>query len=52
VSRDERRLRAELEWLRAKYDSGAVSDAVFAVTKSIETEISWREHAQQESRRV
>jgi hypothetical protein len=24
----EKRLRAELKWLRARYDSGAVSDAV------------------------
>jgi hypothetical protein len=49
MTKGERRLRTELEWLRAKYDSGAVSDAVFAVVKSIEAEIAWREHARQES---
>jgi hypothetical protein len=50
VSRDEKRLRAELEWLRSKYDSGAVSDAVFAVVKSIEREIAWAQHRDRETR--
>jgi hypothetical protein len=51
---DERRLRAELEWLQTKYDSGAVSDAVFAVVKELETDSSWIEsrRAEQEGRRV
>jgi hypothetical protein len=44
MKRSERRLRDELEWLRAKYDSGAVSDGVFAVVKRLETEIAWRQH--------
>jgi hypothetical protein len=49
---EEKRLRDELRWLRSRYDGGKVSPAVFAVVKSIETEFSWREHAQQESWRA
>jgi hypothetical protein len=37
-------LRVQLAMLRARYDDGAVSPAVYAVVKQIETEISWREH--------
>ena len=51
VTRDERKLRAELEWIRSRYDSAQVSDAVFAVVKKLETELSWRQHAQQEGTR-
>jgi hypothetical protein len=50
VSRNERRLRDELRWLRSRYDGGKVSPAVFAVIRDLETEIAWRQHAQQESR--
>jgi hypothetical protein len=40
----ERQLRDGLEWVLAKYDSGAVSDAVFAVVKKLETDLSWLKH--------
>jgi hypothetical protein len=38
------RLRAELEWLRARYDDGAISTAVFTVLKRLECDIAWAEH--------
>jgi hypothetical protein len=38
------RLRAELAWLQARYDSGAISLAVYAVRKRLEIDISWAEH--------
>jgi hypothetical protein len=37
-------LRAELERLRSRYDSGAVSLAVFATIRELETAIAWAEH--------
>jgi hypothetical protein len=52
VSKDDRRLHAELRWLQSRYDDGKVSPAVFAVMKRLETELSWRQHAQEESRRA
>jgi hypothetical protein len=36
--------RAELHWLRARYDHGKVSPAVFAVIRELETSIAWAEH--------
>jgi hypothetical protein len=36
--------RADLEWLRARYDGGAVSAAVFVTIKRTETAIAWAEH--------
>jgi hypothetical protein len=36
-------LRAELEWLRARYDDGKVSPAIFAVIRELETTIAWAE---------
>jgi hypothetical protein len=41
----ERRLRAELAWVRARYDYGQMSDATFAAVKQIEVEIGWLQHA-------
>jgi hypothetical protein len=38
-------LREELETLKARYDSGAVPIALFAVIRQLETEIAWREVA-------
>ena len=38
------RLRIELEWLRARHDTGAVSAAVFTVLKRLECDIAWAEH--------
>jgi hypothetical protein len=40
-------LRAELASLKARYDSGAVHPAIFAIIKQIETDIAWRVHARQ-----
>jgi hypothetical protein len=37
-------LRGELRWLRARYDDGKISPAVFAVIREIETAIAWIEH--------
>ena len=37
-------LRIQLSVLRARYDEDAVSPAVYAVIKRIETDISWCEH--------
>jgi len=42
------KLRAELRLLRARYDCGAVSPAIFAAIKQIETKIAWSEHHAQE----
>jgi hypothetical protein len=44
-----RGLRAELKWLRARYDDGAISTAVFTVLKRLECDIAWAEH---EARRM
>jgi hypothetical protein len=38
--------RADLEWLRSRYDGGAVSAAVYTTIKRLETDISWAEHWQ------
>jgi hypothetical protein len=46
-SKDERqaqRARTELALLRARYDGGAISPAVFAVIKNLECEIAWLEY--------
>jgi hypothetical protein len=44
---------ASTSWLRldrlallSRYDCGALPPAVYSVVKTIETEISWREHAE------
>jgi len=38
------KLRGELSILVARYDSGAVSPAVYAVIRAIESDIAWLEH--------
>jgi hypothetical protein len=38
------RLRSELAALRARYDGGAVSAAVYALIRRLETELAWAEH--------
>ena len=43
--------RAELDWLRSRYDCGAMSDTVFVVVKSLECEVSWLQHEQQQRAR-
>jgi hypothetical protein len=40
----EQALRAALEWIRARHDSGAISPAVFSVMRMIEVELSWLAH--------
>jgi hypothetical protein len=37
-------LRERLEWLRARYDCGAVSSGTYAIIRMIEIDIAWREH--------
>ena len=44
--------RADLALLRARYDSGAVNAAVYAVIKRIECDIAWNEHKQERSTRA
>jgi hypothetical protein len=39
-----KKLRTELSYLIARYDSGAVSPAVYAVIRAIESDIAWLEH--------
>jgi hypothetical protein len=41
----ERRLRAELAWVKSRYDHAQMSDAMCAVIRRIETEIGWLQHA-------
>jgi hypothetical protein len=40
----EQALRAALEWVRARHDSGTLSPGVSAVIKMIETELAWLAH--------
>jgi hypothetical protein len=40
------RLRAQLAALRARYDDGAVSPAVYKVIRELEIELAWAEHQQ------
>ena len=39
-----KRAREELNWLRSRYDCGAISDTVFVVVKKLECEIAWLQH--------
>jgi hypothetical protein len=41
------RLRDELQRLRARYDSGTISPAIFAVIRELETSIAWIEHSRE-----
>ena len=40
----QQRLRAELEHLRARYDGGQVSPAVYQIIKELETRVGWIDH--------
>jgi hypothetical protein len=44
-------LRAELAWLRARYDHVQVSPAIYAVIRKLESDIAWSEHRAAEGRR-
>ena len=44
--RKRERIRADLEWLRSQYDSGAICDAVYTPIKNLETNIAWSDHWQ------
>jgi hypothetical protein len=46
-----RQLRVELVWLRARYDCGAISAAVFTVVKRLECDIAWAEHQDRSDQR-
>ena len=37
--------RVQLQMLQARYDESAISPAIYAVIKQIETDIAWAEHA-------
>jgi hypothetical protein len=37
-------MRTRLQFLRTRYDHGAVSPAVYNVIRSLETDIGWYEH--------
>ena len=37
-----------LEYLRARYDNGAVSPAVYQAIKKLETDVAWLEHTARE----
>jgi hypothetical protein len=50
TGRTEQDVRAELALLQARYDSGAIPQAVFSVIRRLETEISWIEHLRVESK--
>ena len=43
-------LQEQLEYLKARYDGGAVSPAMFKVIKELEREIAWCEHQQEKQR--
>lgn len=45
------RARAELAFLRARHDDGAVSQAVYAIIKKLEADISWLEYTTKEKRK-
>jgi hypothetical protein len=45
-------LRAELMLLRARYDGGAVSAAVYVVIRGLEVDIAWIEHARSQKKAV
>ena len=40
----QQQLQFELEMLRARYNSGAISPAVYQVIRKLETELAWHEH--------
>jgi len=44
--------RADLALLRARYDSGAVNAAVYAVIKRMECDIAWNEHKRKRTTRI
>jgi hypothetical protein len=44
-------LRAELKSLRARYDDGAVSPAVYVVVRNIEADIAWLEYTEQQQQK-
>jgi hypothetical protein len=46
------RKRTDLALLRARYDSGAVNAAVYAVIKRIECDIAWNEHKRERATRI
>jgi hypothetical protein len=49
MNQKQKRPQAELALLRARYDSGAVSPAVYAAIKELETEVAWLNHKENEN---
>jgi hypothetical protein len=44
-------MRTRLQFLRTRYDHGAVSPAVYNVIRSLETDIGWCEHQGREKKK-
>jgi hypothetical protein len=44
-------LRAELMWLRGRYDDGAIRAGIYGVVKSLEVDIAWKEYERKGYRR-
>jgi hypothetical protein len=44
VTEAEQDVRAQLALLRARYDTGAIPQAVFSVIRKLEIELAWAEH--------
>jgi hypothetical protein len=42
------RLSYELQWLRNRYDSGAVFSGAYAVVKRIENDIAWTQYEREQ----
>jgi hypothetical protein len=42
--------RSELAHLRARYDSGAISPAIYAAIKRLEQDVGWLEHTAKEKK--
>lgn len=48
--RTDKDARTELAYLRARYDSGAVSDAIYQIIKRLERDVAWSEHIAKEKK--
>lgn len=48
IDEDLQHIRGELDWLRAKYDTGAVPGGIYAVIKGLEEDIGWSEFRRRE----
>jgi hypothetical protein len=44
LAHKEQELRSHLDWLRARYDGGAVTASIHVTIKTLETDLSWLQH--------